>query len=92
MIMVLAVVVNMLANAPLSGGTRLILHLFETIKHPVQIEIGGKLVLTYERSLQKLTSAKKKEPWFAIVVAMIFLILLIFIYITDRKRHESRNS
>lgn len=68
------------------------LHPLETIKHAVQIEVDGKFILTHERSLRKLASAKSQDPWFAVSSTFVFLIVLAIIFIIDRKCHEQRNS
>lgn len=67
------------------------LHPLETIKYPVQIDVDGKFILTYERSIERLASAKTDEPWFAVGTTIFFLIILAFIFRIDRRRHEQRN-
>lgn len=63
-----------------------------TIEHAAQIEVDGKLMVFYERTLWELASAKKDDPWFAIGSTIFFLILLIVIYKIERRRHEQQSS
>lgn len=67
------------------------LHPLWTIKHPAQIEVDGKFLLTYERTLGKLASAKTNEPWFAFGTTVFFLIMLIVVYKIERRFHELSN-
>lgn len=63
-----------------------------TSKHAVQIEVDGKLMLSYERTLWKLASAKKDDPWFALGITIFSLIILIVIYKIERRFHEQPSS
>lgn len=62
-----------------------------TIKHAVQIEVDGKLILTYEWSLRQLASIKKNDPWFALGMTIFFLLILIVIYKIERRFYELGN-
>jgi hypothetical protein len=63
----------------------------ETIKHPVQIEVDRKFILTYEQSLRDISSAKIDEPWVVLGTTVFFLIVLAVIFKIDRRRHEQLN-
>lgn len=56
------------------------LHPLETVEHAVQIEVDGRTLLTHERSLRKLASAKERGPWFAIATTSGFLFILVIIF------------
>ena len=63
-------------------------HPLETIEHAVQIEVDGKFILTYEWLLGQLASQKARTPWYAFGTTIFFLIIFIFIFKFERRRHE----